>query len=462
MFSYRSERMSTASARTPFPGVTRMQKGGVPEYPKNPFVIKMAIPAPQDSAGSLIVADLNGDGRMDYLVTVRGHIGAYDWSGQQLWIMRADVRVGGPSESEGLPGHHAPGVQAGDIDGDRHTELLFLDNDSTLHVVEGATGKERWSVKIPPPNGTQRWEHLAVVNLRGRGDREVVLQATNAQGYRMGRYVAAYALEELRRSNTKPLWQVDNFLACAHNGLRVADINGDGKDEIISGCILGPDGKGLFRLPDVRGHLDSVFVADVRPDLKGMEVVVLEEGANRVFLFSVERLIWATDHKRQEPQNAAIGKFDPARRGLQIWCRSRYDTHQKPWVLDSEGNVIADYELSNVAPPDWTEKGVEVIHTIHWEGGDKQYLAAKERHETGDVAVIDAMTGRFIARFPERADRLYVADVAGDWREELIVLAGNELHIYASTAPNPNPNRPRLWTNRVYRRMKAVWNYYSP
>jgi len=49
-----------------------------------------------------------------------------------------------------------------------------------------------------------------------------------------------------------------------------------------------------------------------------------------------------------------------------------------------------------------------------------------------------------------------------DWREELIVLAGNELHIYQNTAPNPNPNRPRLWTNPVYRRTKAVWNYYSP
>jgi len=62
----------------------------------------------------------------------------------------------------------------------------------------------------------------------------------------------------------------------------------------------------------------------------------------------------------------------------------------------------------------------------------------------------------------DSAGSLIVADVVRDWREELIVLAGNELHIYQNTAPNPNPNRPRLWTNPVYRRTKAVWNYYSP
>jgi hypothetical protein len=439
-----------------------MQGRSIPNYPNNPFVIKIEIPAPQDSAGGLIVADLNADGRMDYLVTVPGHVAAYRWDGQKLWVLKVDVRVGGSAESEGLPGHHGAGVQAGDIDGDKRTEVLFLDNNSTLHVVAGGTGETLWMVKIPVPEGAERWEHLALANLRGKGDRDLVLQATNAKGYRMGRYVAAFALESLRKGEVQPLWQVDNFLACAHNGLRVADINGDGRDEILSGCILAPDGKELFRLNDLRGHIDSVFIADVQPDRKGMEVVALEEGANRVFLFNAEGLIWAVDHKRQEPQNAAIGRFDPMRKGLQIWCRSRYDTHQKPWVLDADGKVIADYELSKVAPADWTEKGIEVIHAIHWDGTGRQHLAAKERHESGDVAVIDAMTGRFIARFPEHADRLYVADVAGDWREELIVLAGNELHIYQNTAPNPNPNRPRLWTNPVYRRTKAVWNYYSP
>ena len=436
----------------------------IPPYPQNPFVIKLDIPpieSNEDSAGSIIVADLDKDGKMDYLVTRRGYVSAYRWDGKKLWVLQVDLRVGGAAESEGLPGHHGAGVQAGDIDGDGKTEVLFLTNDSILHIVDGVTGKEKWSAKPPVPQGAKRWEHLAIANLRGKGDRDIVLQATNEKGYRMGRYVAGFSLDDLRKGKTSPLWETDDILACAHNGLRVADLNGDGGDEIISGSILSPEGKELFRV-DVQGHLDSVFFADVRPDIPGLEVVALEEGANRTFLYNTNGLIWVKDYKGQEPQNAAIGDFDLQRPGLEIWCRSRYDVEQKPWVYDAQGNIIASYELIKVAPPDWTNKGIEEIFSIWWDGSNRQLIAAKERHKSGDVAVIDPLTGKFIARFKDKADRLYVADVAGDWREELIVLSGNELHIYQNTAPNPNPNRERLWNKQWYRRSKAVWNYYSP
>ena len=54
-----------------------------------------------------------------------------------------DIVVGGQSESKGLPGHHGPGVAAGDVDGDGRTEVIFLTKDRTLHVCDGATGREK-------------------------------------------------------------------------------------------------------------------------------------------------------------------------------------------------------------------------------------------------------------------------------------------------------------------------------
>ena len=35
-------------------------------YESNPFVIKLDIPAPKDSSGGIIIADVNNDEKMDY------------------------------------------------------------------------------------------------------------------------------------------------------------------------------------------------------------------------------------------------------------------------------------------------------------------------------------------------------------------------------------------------------------
>ena len=80
-------------------------QAGFGQYEENPFVFALDIPGPADSAGGLVAADLNNDGLMDYLVTVPGHIAAYGHNGSKLWILNIDVRVGGSSEREGLPGH---------------------------------------------------------------------------------------------------------------------------------------------------------------------------------------------------------------------------------------------------------------------------------------------------------------------------------------------------------------------
>jgi hypothetical protein len=166
--------------------------------------------------------------------------------------------------------------------------------------------------------------------------------------------------------------------------------------------------------------------------------------------------------EREEPQNAAVGEFDPTRPGLEIWCRSRRNTNQTPWVFDSSGNVIAKWKMAEKAPSDWTNRGVEEISVVDWDGSNPRFCAAKERHKQGDICIFNPMTGDFVRRWKERAARILVADVAGDSREELVVLSGSEIHIYWNDRPNPHARWPRYWTQQHYRRSKANWNYYSP
>ncbi|NET29229.1 FG-GAP-like repeat-containing protein [Okeania sp. SIO1I7] len=448
------------------------QLSSLPYSSIKPQIIELDLPAEDERIGGIITADINNDGQKDFIITKPGHIVVYQGSGQKLWAKQIDIQVSKKSEKYGLPGWQAPGVQAGDVDGDSKTEVLFLTKDNTLHIVEGESGKTKKTITLKSPENTERWEHLVITNFRGQEDsqadsfaaQDLLLQTTSLDGHRRGRYVAAYAIDELLEAeNPKPFWQRDDFMStAAHTGARVADLEGDGKEEVLGGGIISSEGEILLETPR-KGHIDAVVVADVRPDIPGLEVVALEEaGENRVFLFNGDRLIWQTHYKNQEPQNTAVGDFDPNRPGLEIWCRSRYPEHQKPFVFDAQGQLIANYEMDNVAPRGWTDKGVEVIFTIDWTGEEKQLAAAKERHESGDVAIFDPLTGEFLYRFKEKADRLYVADVSGDWREELIVLNGNKLHIYSNPEPNPNPNHPRLWSQNHYRRSKMTWNYYSP
>ena len=262
------------------------------------------------------------------------------------------------------------------------------------------------------------------------------------------------------RSSTSSVWQRNDFIANAHNGARLADIDGDGRDEVLGGTIISPKGKLLTKIT-VKGHIDALSVADVRPDIEGLEVIALEEGprrivfkannpvaglinkianklspvGNHIFLFNHNGLIWQGHFKHREPQNTAVGEFDVQSPGLEIWCRSRYDEYQRPFVFDATGNFIANYKINKAAPGNWTKKGVEVISPISWTNGKRHFIVAKERHKSGDVAIIEAISGKFLYRFKEEADRLYIADVYGDGREELIVLNKNQLRIYQNDQP---------------------------
>ena len=264
----------------------------------------------------------------DYVVTVPGHIAAYDNSGRELWTIRTDIRLSMDSEKWGLPGQHAPGVQAADVDEDGHIEVLFLTEDSTIHAVDRATAAEEWTATLSVPDGASQWEHLVVACFHGKGDTDILLQATNKDGYRMGRYLSAHKISDLQNSNMTPVWQMNNFLACAHTAARVADLDGDGKDEVIGGTIVSNEGQVLYQFP-LTGHIDAITVDDVRPDIPGLEVVALEEGnrrereRDRVFLANSKGLIWKINHENREPQDAAIGDFDPSLPGLEIFCRNR-------------------------------------------------------------------------------------------------------------------------------------------
>lgn len=436
--------------------------------------IPLALPDPFSRAGGLLAADVDGDRQRDIIVTQPDRIAAYSLTEGKLWQHETEIWLTGQTETEGLPGLHGPGFQVSDIDDDGAVELLYVTAGNRLEILAGESGAVQAQIALPAVEALHnQWEHAIVANFMPDSVPEILLQtsrATNSEDYVRDSIQAAYKIEDLLalEANAKPMWLTDTFVSLSHGSAKVADLDGDGLDDVIGAMVLGAKGEVLHN-PGLENtdfpHIDAIAIDDIDPNRPGLEAVIAEErGDQRVILFDEKGTLWTSRHRQKaEDYNGdkvAIGDFDPDRPGLEMWFRGDESKHFT--VLDASGELIASYKFRDRRPDSWTEKGLEVITRIQWTGDEKDYIVAKERHEAGDIGIFDALTGQLIAQFTNQTERLYVADMVGDWREEIIVLSNDELVVYQNHHPNPNPSRTSLWNDPLYQRQKMTWNYYSP
>ncbi len=411
-------------------------------------------PLPNDG-GSLFVHDLDDDGRFDFVITSPGHIGAYDHSGKLLW-MKHNIKLFGYL--------HHPSAIAGDMDADGRQEVAYLTPADEVCIVDACTGEQETILSdVGKPCA------MAIANLRGKGDTEILLQYSQTH------------LRAIRADDGTQLWETNQYRGIEHSPLRQADLDGDGRDEIAGASIIDHDGS-LMNSWDLGGTyraMDSIVIADIIPGLP-LEVALAEQrGADsHTVVVNPDRIIFRSLNpwNWEDPDKLAVGEFNAQRPGLEIFNRSSggdgtaprgshepYCDEEAPWVLDSQGNLISKYYVNDQKPPWWTGHGLEEICRIDWDGDDTDEIVGKERHTNGAGAIVDPITGEFREIFPGHALRVYVADIRGDYREEVIIVdESGYVKIFWNSQTNNDPHKPRYWTQQHYRRQKQNWNYYSP
>jgi hypothetical protein len=497
-------------------------QGDWPEYPTNPYTFPIADEI-WGYYSSFFTADLDGDGLLDYTCRSKTTLYAYDHWGAPMWS--AAIPYPGVNIN-----NHAVKHAAGDVDGDGAVEIVALHYAPGVNqvvVLDGATGAEedRFDVVV----GTnQMVGHVRIVNLRGLGDRDIIVQTmdTSTEGsdiaYYLNRTLIAYRLD-----THAVLWRVEQdrnpangyyegYWGSAHGSFIAADADNDGKDEVVGGNYVDDNGV-VVSLSYPSGwvganvtdryvdHFDAVTVGDFRPDLPGLEWVVVEEDnySNgsvpsdyynyHTAMLKTTGILWRREttlypippsaaEKEREPHAVAVGNFTADYSQGESWMSSRgpmYNTlldHQHPWVFNSEGNQITDYNISerlpsgfNASIPYGNRAGVASATTIDWFGVPTDQMAASARHIDGNFGLLDAMTGipfwSSTGRVPAmRVSMLYVADVAGDSREEIIVYDSTDckIKIYWNAEPNTNQPKPSKWDDPLYVRLKQNWNYYQP
>ncbi len=403
---------------------------------------------------NLRFGDLTGNNQIDILIGQIFHHGPTD-SNSELGCMTAIDLEGKVLWQNGRPdrwGHHLTNdvaFQINDIDGDGKAEVIYCQGQELI-LAEGATGKRLRAVPTPintttrvPFNRFPRilGDSLMVADLRGLGYRgDIVVK---------DRYQQAWAFDD----QLNQLWNIQ--CNTGHFPFPI-DTDGDRREEISMGYSRwSPDGKLIWSHDRIfNDHADSVAVVDLDGD-GSLETIWAgsDEGLIMLDADGVPRVHLRLGHV----QNLTIADLRPDLPGLEIATANFWKNQGLIHILDQRGNVVVDFEPrpehgSSIIPVNWKGDGTELLLV----GPDPVHGGLFNGH------------GQKVVHLPAdgHPTKAYDAlDLTGDQRDEIIVWDAQEIWIYTQdNEPEnlmPAPIRNSLSNESNYRaRVSVPANFY--
>lgn len=326
----------------------------------------------------------------------------------------------------------------GDINADYRNKVgRILEGPEYLTIFNGETGEAIHTIDYEPSRGdVKSWGD----NRGNRSDRFLACVAyldginpsvVMCRGYYTRTVLVAYDFVDGR---LKKRWTFDSnepgneaYAGQGNHNLRVGDVDGDGCDEIVYGsCTINNDGTGLYTTG--LGHGDAMHLSVFDPVSGKLQVwdchenkkdgSTLRDAATGEILFQI-------------PSNMDVGRcmaadIDPNHKGLEMWSTG------------SKG--IYNIKGERINP---STRGVSVNMACWWDGDLLRELQngneiTKYNPDTGKQEVLLDAVGA-ISNNGTKANPSLVADIVGDWREELLLRTedNKNLRLYVSTHMTP-------------------------
>ena len=269
----------------------------------------------------------------------------------------------------------------------------------------------------------------SVIMARGYYGRSVVA----AWDWRRGHLTSRWVFDSGSSPPPYPNPTASPYSGQGNHSLAVADVDADGRDEIVYGAMVIDDsGKGLFST-GLR-HGDALHAGDLDPSRPGLEVFGIHENEEAtvdlhtpgVALYDARTgdvvfgLLPGGDVGR-----GLAADIDPRHRGDELW------TNAPLGLLDAKGTRIGD------APP-------SVNFAVWWDADPLRELVdgnwiGKWDWKAGTIVKLLTAEGA-AANNGSKATPALSADILGDWREEVIWRAADNasLRIYTTTIPASN------------------------
>ena len=392
-----------------------------------------------------MVYDLDGDGRAELVCKTAD--GTVDGTGKMIGDPKADWRARGRL----VPSRDRTGsITTTNGEMVASTTGYILDGPEYLTVFDGLTGKALATTDYVPERGNvSDWGdsygnrddrflacvayldgvHPSVVMCRGYYTRTTLV----AWDWRGGRLTQRWFFDSDKFGTPD---RTNPYRGQGNHNLSVADVDGDGKDEIIYGAMCVDDnGKPLYstRL----GHGDTIHVSDMDPSRPGLEVFDIHENARHPYGMEFRdaktgEMIWGKPGGTNRAPDVGRGvafDIDPRHPGYEMWS-------SLPGLYTCKGELISERK------PNSTNFGV-------WWDGD----LLRELLNGNTISKwnwLDSTTTPILRAEGcmsingSKSTPCLSADILGDWREEVIwrTTDNKELRIYTTTIPTDH----RLYT----------------
>ncbi|WP_339311943.1 rhamnogalacturonan lyase [Paenibacillus sp. FSL k6-2145] len=419
------------------------------------------------SANDASAGDLDGDGEYELIVkwdpsnskdnsqsgyTGEVFIDAYKLNGTRLWRISLGKNI--------RAGAHYTQFMVYDLDGDGKAEVAMKTADGTkdgtgvvigdaskdyrnssgyvlsgpefLTVFNGQTGKALSTVNYEPARGNvSDWGD----NYGNRVDRFLAAIAyldgerpslVMARGYYTRTVLVAY---NWRNGQLTKQWTFDSntsgnsgYAGQGNHNLSVADVDGDGKDEIVYGAMAVDDnGKGLYTTG--LHHGDAMHLSDLDPDRPGLEVFQVHETPSNAGVefrdAGTGQLIWGVKTTKDIGRGMAAD-IDPRYKGAEVWA-------------DGSLYTAKGQKLGTTLPSS-TNFG------IWWDGDLLRELLDSNRIDKWNYAnstTMNLLTASGVSsNNGTKSTPNLQADLFGDWREEVVWRTNDSsaLRIYTTTA----------------------------
>lgn len=468
-------------------------------------------------------ADLDGDGEYDFVVdrlstTGKSHkVQAYLRDGTLLWTIdmgpnvtisqgQDDMVIAYDMDQDGkaeVVVKSSDGTQFSDGKGVFGSTSLDTDNDGIINyntqnvrnspqyitVIDGMTGREKNSIEMNYPSIYNRTNKSTFMgdeynNLNGHmtifyadGKRPAVgfiYKVRTVQNQAHYYFGSAWGYNSANQWVNIFNWERGSQSAAEAHGIRAADVDGDGKDELLN-IGFGLKGDGTLAFSANLSHGDRFRVGDIDPERPGLETFAVQQNAPSLLGMVVYDAATGEHLKRfYLPAVGDVGRgecidIDSTRLGYEFWSTM-------PNIYDSKGNVLHE------GGSPWPYEGV------WWDGAlDREQLAAADGNGfNADIRKYDHSSKTIGNRLIEFAKMTnwqvnaaygvrpaFFGDIAGDWREEIIlkkrntvVVDGNNveavLGFVGFSTDYPTSHRIYcLMQNPAYRMQATTKGYYQ-